>query len=71
MGHDTHAPEQVSDDGPAVIPPVPDARFISPAVADFAHPPAVSAYVWPLFWMGVGVLLAICTLAGGWHGGAH
>jgi hypothetical protein len=60
-GHaDPHAHGAAGDahgGGPAEIPPVPAVRSITPAAADFLLPTPGAGLLWPLLWLGVGLLL--------------
>ena len=56
------------------LPPVPESRSITPAPEDFASPPPLVRLLWPLLWIGVGILLVVAAFAWGWRvhdGGAH
>lgn len=58
MGHahdESH--DAPHDDGPAVIPPEPVERSITPAPEDFATPAPTALYIWPVVWVAVIALL--------------
>ena len=58
MGHahdESH--DAPHDDGPAVIPPEPAERSITPAADDFATTAPTALYVWPVVWIAVIALL--------------
>jgi hypothetical protein len=57
-GHDAHgAHADPHASGPAEIPPVPAVRSITPAAADFLLPLPGAGLLWPILWLGVGLLL--------------
>ena len=60
MGHDHDDHTEVDDGQPAVLPPEPDTRHITPAPEDFASPPGLGSLLWPVFWiLMIAVLWAV------------
>lgn len=50
----------------AELPPAPAQRHITPAPEDFENLPGPGALLWPVVWMGLGALLIVVLLRGGW-----
>ena len=49
------------------LPAAPETRHITPAPEDYANPPSLLAYLWPIGWIAI-CLLVYSTLADmGWH----
>ena len=59
MGHDQTETKPGNDDAEVVhtFPPVPEERWITPAPEDFQHSPSPFAYLWPVVWIGVALLV--------------
>jgi hypothetical protein len=58
----------MSDDSPsaAELPPEPEVRHITPAPEDFENPPALSRYLWPIFWAALAAVLYLVAAHRGW-----
>lgn len=52
--------------GHAEPPPAPAQRHITPAPEDFENLPGPGALLWPVVWIGLGALLVVVLLRGGW-----
>ncbi len=59
MSHDASASAPATDDATVThtFPPIPEERWITPASEDFQNPPKARAYLWPVVWIGVALLV--------------
>jgi hypothetical protein len=56
-GHAPEAPHAAGDHGPAVLPPAPATRSISPAPEDYERPFPGPGLLWPLVWLVLAIVL--------------
>jgi hypothetical protein len=49
------------------LPAAPATRRITPAPEDFANPPSFLAYLWPVGWIAICVLVYTTLTGMGWH----
>jgi hypothetical protein len=59
MGHTHDDTDAAADHGPVGIPAEPAERWITPAASDFASTPPLPRLVWPVFWIGLTVAIAL------------